>query len=69
MDLRLGREAFQVSASFLPGNSTIEKKINELLIRKISLDDSAVFEPRSVFIVPLIEALRLPSDVDRKSVV
>jgi dCTP deaminase len=63
MDLRLGREAFQVSASFLPGNSTIEKKINELLIRKISLDDSAVFEPRSVFIVPLIEALRLPSDV------
>jgi dCTP deaminase len=63
MDLRLGREGFQVSASFLPGNSTIEKKINELLIRKVSLDDSAVFEPRSVFIVPLIEALRLPSDV------
>src|SRR5204863_6248671 len=67
MDLRLGREAFQVSASFLPGNSTIEKKINELLIRRISLDDSAVFEPRSVFIVPLIESLRLPSDVSGRA--
>lgn len=63
MDLRLGREAFQISASFLPGNSTIEKKINDLLIRKIPLEESAVFEPRSVFIVPLIESLRLPSDV------
>src|SRR5216117_4523500 len=52
-----------VSASFLPGRATIGRKINDLLIRRISLDGSAVFEPRSVFIVPLIESLRLPSDV------
>ncbi len=67
IDLRLGREAFQVGASFLPGRSTVEKKINELLIRKVSLDESAVFEPRSVFIVPLIESLRLPADVSGKA--
>ncbi|HEV2732763.1 MAG TPA: 2'-deoxycytidine 5'-triphosphate deaminase [Terriglobales bacterium] len=67
IDLRLGHEAFQVSASFLPGHATIGKKINDLLIRKIRLDDSAVFEPRSVFIVPLIESLRLPSDVSGRA--
>ena len=67
IDLRLGHEAFQVSASFLPGRATIGRKINDLLIRRISLDGSAVFEPRSVFIVPLIESLRLPSDVSGKA--
>ncbi len=67
IDLRLGREAFQVAASFLPGRSTVEKKINDLLIRKISLDESAVFEPRSVFIVPLVESLRLPADISGKA--
>jgi len=67
IDLRLGHEAFQVSASFLPGHATIGRKINDLLIRRISLDGSAVFEPRSVFIVPLIESLRLPSDVSGKA--
>jgi dCTP deaminase len=67
VDLRLGREAFQVRASFLPGHATIQKKLDDLLIRKISLDDSAVFEPRAVFIVPLIESLRLPSDVSGKA--
>src|SRR5437667_7981208 len=60
-------EAFQVSASFLPGHATIGRKINDLLIKRISLDGSAVFEPRSVFIVPLIESLRLPSDVSGKA--
>ena len=67
IDLRLGHEAFQVSASFLPGHATIGRKINDLLIKRISLDGSAVFEPRSVFIVPLIESLRLPSDVSGKA--
>ncbi|HEV8523026.1 MAG TPA: 2'-deoxycytidine 5'-triphosphate deaminase [Terriglobales bacterium] len=67
IDLRLGRKAFQISASFLPGRSTIERKIKDLLIREINLEESAVFEPRSVFIVPLIESLRLPWDVSGKA--
>jgi dCTP deaminase len=63
IDLRLGKKAFQIGASFLPGHSSIEGKIRDLLIREIDLEDSAVLEPRSVFLVPLIESLRLPSDV------
>jgi dCTP deaminase len=63
IDLRLGKKAFQIAASFLPGRSPIEGKIRDLLIREIDLEDSAVLEPRSVFLVPLMESLRLPADV------
>ena len=63
IDLRLGKKAFQIAASFLPGHSPIEGKIRDLLIREIDLEDSAVLEPRSVFLVPLMESLRLPADV------
>ena len=67
IDLRLGREAYQVRASFLPGKSTIAKKIHDLLIQKIDLTGSAVLEPGSVFIVPLLESLDLPADVYGKA--
>ena len=63
IDLRLGKKAFQIGASFLPGHRPIEGKIRDLLIREIGLEDSAVLEPRSVFLVPLVESLRLPVDV------
>src|SRR6202451_1849746 len=63
IDLRLGKKAFQIGASFLPGRSPIEGKIRDLLIREIDLEESAVLEPRSVFLVPLMESLRLPADV------
>jgi dCTP deaminase len=67
IDLRLGKIAYQVRASFLPGQSTIERKIRDLLIRQVSLEDSAVFAPNSVFIVPLVERLALPADVSGKA--
>ncbi len=67
LDLRLGRVAYQVRASFLPGQSTIDSKIRDLLIREINLDDSAVFAPNFVFIVPLVESLALPADVSGKA--
>jgi len=63
IDLRLGRVAYQVGASFLPGRSPIKNKIKDLLIREINLENSAVLEQGSVFIVELLETLRLPSDV------
>ena len=67
LDLRLGRKAYQVKASFIPGRSMISKKIEELFIREISLESKAVLEPGSVFIVPLIESLDLPVDVYAKA--
>jgi len=67
LDLRLGRKAYQVSASFLPGKFTIDKKIRDWFMREISLDSPAVFRPGEVYIVPLIEELRLPPDVRGKA--
>jgi dCTP deaminase len=67
LDLRLGRKAYQVKASFIPGQSTIANKIQDLLIREINLEDTAVLEPGSVFIVQLLESLDLPPDVYAKA--
>ena len=67
LDLRLGKVAYQVRASFLPGNSTIRSRIRDLLIREVSLEESVVFAPNSVFIVPLVESLALPQDVSGKA--
>jgi len=67
IDLRLGKVAYQVRASFLPGNCTVDSKIRDLLIRKVDLTEPAVFTANSVFVVPLIESLALPKDVSGKA--
>lgn len=66
IDLRLGSEAYRVQASFLPGRSTtLLTKVRELLDSTIDLSQStpALLEPGVVYIIPLLERLRLPSDV------
>lgn len=64
IDLRLGPVAYRVQASFLPGKqSTVERKIKELLIAEVDLTKPAVLEKGCVFIVPLLEELSLPSDL------
>lgn len=66
IDLRLGREAYRVQASFLPGRSTtLHTRIRELLDSTIDLTQPtpALLEPGVVYIIPLLERLRLPSDV------
>jgi dCTP deaminase len=64
IDLRLGRVAYRVQASFLPGkHSTVERKIRELLITEVDLTKPTVLEKGCVFIVPLLEELSLPPDL------
>ena len=60
IDLRLGATAFRVRASFLPGDTvTVEEKIEILGMHAIDLTDGAVLEKGCVYIVPLMESLRL----------
>ena len=60
LDLRLGRVAFRVRASFLPGpKNTVEDKLKELCLHEINLSNGAVLETGCVYIVPLIENLNL----------
>ncbi len=60
IDLRLGGAAYEVPASFLPGqSSTVSERLEEFAIRTIDLEDGAVLEVDKIYIVPLQEHLRL----------
>jgi len=61
IDLRLGSKAYRVRASFLPGeNSTVGEKIDTYQMHVIDLSEGAVLERGCVYVVPLMEQLRLP---------
>lgn len=66
VDLRLGPIAYRVQASFLRGRSaTLLTKVHELLHSTIDLTvpTPTVLEPGTVYIIPLLERLNLPDDV------
>jgi dCTP deaminase len=64
LDLRLGRVAYRVRASFLPGpHTTVAERIEQLKLHEIALGAGAVLETGCVYIVPLLESFALPSDV------
>jgi dCTP deaminase len=66
IDLRLGHEAYRVQASFLPGRATtLITRVKDLLDSTIDLAQAtpALLEPGVVYIIPLLERLRLPDDV------
>jgi len=64
LDLRLGKVAYRVRASFLPGRErTIAERLEELTLHEIPLRDGAVLETGCVYIIPLLESLRLPQGV------
>jgi dCTP deaminase len=63
LDLRLGEVAYRVRASFLPGSTTVARRIEELKLHEFALTDGAVLETGCVYIVPLLESLALPDDI------
>ena len=64
LDVRLGHRAWRVRASFLPGRGrTVSERLEELALHDMPLEDGAVLETGCVYIVPLIERLRLPPEI------
>lgn len=64
LDLRLGKIAYRVRASFLPGpRTTVAQRIDDLKLHEFPLTGGAVLETNCVYIVPLIESLDLPEDI------
>ena len=60
LDLRLGREAIRIRASFLPGPGVkVASKLADLALHRIDLSRSAVLETGCVYLVPLLESLAL----------
>jgi dCTP deaminase len=65
IDLRLGRLAYRVRASFLPGrDSKVMAKIEQMDgLPPLDLNGGAVLEKGCVYVVPLLEHIKLPNDV------
>ncbi|CUH80681.1 Deoxycytidine triphosphate deaminase [Tritonibacter multivorans] len=64
LDLRLGRVAYRVRASFLAGQSgTVADRLEEFEMHRIDLSEGAVLEKGCVYVVPLMESLALPDHV------
>ncbi|MFZ7090666.1 2'-deoxycytidine 5'-triphosphate deaminase [Primorskyibacter sp. 2E233] len=64
LDLRLGRVAYRVRASFLAGHGrSVAARVDEFEMHRIDLSDGAVLEKGCVYVVPLMERLALPDDI------
>lgn len=64
LDLRLGTIAYRVRASFLAGTGrSVAVRIDEFEMHRIELGTGAVLEKGCVYLVPLMERVRLPADV------
>jgi dCTP deaminase len=64
LDLRLGSTAYRVRASFLPGpRATVLDKIKELDGYEIDLKEGAVLERGCVYVIPLLESVKLKGNL------
>ena len=65
LDLRLGRRAWRVRASFLTGrDATVAERLDTFAMHEIALEDAGtVLETGCVYLVELAERLALPADV------
>ena len=61
LDLRLGTTAYRVRASFLAGRTrTVKERLADFQMHAVDLEGGAVLEKGCVYVVPLMENLRLP---------
>ncbi|PHR57170.1 MAG: 2-deoxycytidine 5-triphosphate deaminase [Robiginitomaculum sp.] len=69
IDLRLGSTAYRLRASFLPGpdRSVSETLQAPLVMHQIDLSQGAVLETGCIYLVPLLEALHLPANIDARA--
>ncbi len=63
IDLRLGEIAYRVRCSFLPEDETVDQKLKKLSQYEVDITGGAILEPNSVYIIPLLETLHLPSHI------
>lgn len=67
LDLRLGKKAYRLISSFLPELSPISSRLNvmdfyqsDLVMYEMDLTGGAILEKGHVYLVPLLESLKLP---------
>ena len=61
LDLRLGTRAYRLQASVLPAaGETVADAVRPLVMYEFSLDTPRLLERGAIYIIPLMEGLRLP---------
>ncbi|MDF1717214.1 MAG: 2'-deoxycytidine 5'-triphosphate deaminase [Antarcticimicrobium sp.] len=64
LDLRLGRVAYRIRASFLAGKGrSVADRLDEFEMHRIELEGGAVLDKGCVYLVPLEESLALSGDM------
>ena len=64
LDLRLGKRAFRVRASFLPGpGRAVSAGLERVALHEIDLTQGAVLETGCVYVSELLESLALPAGI------
>ena len=64
LDLRLGNTAWRVRASFLSGEERrLADRLKDFEMHEIDLRQGAVLEKGCVYVLPLMESLELPDDI------
>ncbi|MDB4221810.1 2'-deoxycytidine 5'-triphosphate deaminase [Amylibacter sp.] len=65
LDLRLGKKAYRVRASFLAGSkNSVADRLSIFKMHEIDLRNGAVLEKGCVYVVPLMESLALPKNIN-----
>ena len=65
IDLRLGSHAYRVRSSFLPGKDrSVQQCLENFAMHKVDISAGAVLEKACVYIVPLMESLNLPDNLN-----
>ncbi len=74
LDLRLGRKAYRLISSFLPELSAISTRLNvldfyqsDLVMYEMDLVGGAILEKSHVYLVPLLEQLKLPRTIHARA--
>lgn len=67
IDLRLGSKAYRVRSSFLPQRRSVQELLDELYMYEVDLDQNGILEKKNVYVIPLIEELHLPPEINGKA--
>jgi len=68
IDLRLGEIAYRVPASFMPGSGRrVSERLAMLSTHEVDLKKPAVLERNCVHVIPLMECLNLPRNVEARA--
>ena len=65
LDLRLGKRAWRIQASFLTGkNFTVKEKLKNFKLFDFDLKEGVVFEKGCVYLAEIEESISLPSNIE-----